>query len=199
MSGTRGSQTVRETLPPDQAPGFSVREIERPDQNLLVYYLLTSLLLLPLFPFVFLPRLFRYLTLRYRFDEEGVSMRWGVLFRREIHLTYSRIQDIHLSSNFIERWLELARVEIQTASGSAKAELTIEGVREFEQVRDFIYARMRGLNDAPRHARRTGTTASVVAEGELAEQMAQVTEELRAVRRAIERWGSGGSEVPRDV
>lgn len=198
MSETRSSQTVRETQPSGQASGFSAREIERPDQSLLVYYLLTSLMLLPLFPFVFLPRLFRYLTLRYRFDEEGVSMRWGVLFRREIHLTYSRIQDIHLSSNFVERWLDLARVEIQTASGSAKAELTIEGVREFEQVRDYIYARMRGLNDASRHDPRARTTAGA-ADGELAEQLAQVTAELRAVRRAIESWGSGESGIPRDV
>lgn len=72
-------------------------------------------------------------------------MRWGVLFRREIHLTSARIQDIHLSSNVVERWLGLARIEIQTASGSAKAEMTIHGVRESEELRDFLYSRMRGV------------------------------------------------------
>ena len=54
------------------------------------------------------------------FDEEGISVRWGILFRREINLTYARIQDIHLRSNFIERWLNLARIEVQTASGRGK-------------------------------------------------------------------------------
>ena len=39
---------------------------------------------------------FRYHTMRYRFDAEGVSMSWGILFRREVLLNYSRIQDIHL-------------------------------------------------------------------------------------------------------
>jgi putative membrane protein len=58
--------------------------------------------------------------MRYRFDTDGIHMRWGIVFRREVLLNYSRIQDIHLRSNLIERWLGLARIEIQTASGSAK-------------------------------------------------------------------------------
>ena len=58
--------------------------------------------------------------MRYRFDTDGIHMRWGIVFRRDVLLNYSRIQDIHLRSNLIERWLGLARIEIQTASGSAK-------------------------------------------------------------------------------
>ena len=58
-------------------------------------------------------------------------MRWGILFRREITLTYARIQDIHLTSNLVERWLRLARIQIQTASASASAEMTLEGLHEF--------------------------------------------------------------------
>ena len=75
-------------------------------------------------------------------------MGWGILFRREINLTYSRIQDIHLVSNIVERWLGLARIQIQTASGSAKAEMTLAGLLQFERVRDFLYSRMRGARDA---------------------------------------------------
>ena len=63
-------------------------------------------------------------------------MRWGILFRREIHLTYARIQDIHLRSNVVERWLGLARLLIQTASGSSGAEMTLEGIPEFEELRE---------------------------------------------------------------
>jgi putative membrane protein len=47
-------------------------------------------------------------------------MRWGILFRREISLTYARIQDIQLSSNLVERWLGLAKIQLQTASGSSR-------------------------------------------------------------------------------
>jgi len=76
-----------------------ISAIERPSPQLLKYYLLTSLVTGPLFPIVFLPQYFKYYTLRYRFDDEGISMRWGILFRREIVLNYARIQDIHLRSN----------------------------------------------------------------------------------------------------
>src|SRR6185503_19315223 len=87
---------------------------------------------------------FRYHTLRYRFDEQGIHMRVGILFRKEVNVTYSRIQDIHLSAGLLQRWLGLADVQIQTASGSAKPELEIEGFHEFELIRDFLYTRMRG-------------------------------------------------------
>ncbi len=72
--------------------------IERPAPKLFTYYLLSSFVLGPLFFILLIPLYFRYHTLRYRFDEEGISMRWGILFRREINLTYARIQDIHLRS-----------------------------------------------------------------------------------------------------
>lgn len=111
---------------------------------LLTYYALVSLASTVAFPFVFLPLYFRYHSLRFRFDEEGISLSWGILFRREINLTYRRIQDIHLTRNILQRWMGLATVEIQTASGSASAEMTIEGVLQAEELRDFLYTKMRG-------------------------------------------------------
>jgi putative membrane protein len=71
-------------------------------------------------------------------------MSWGILWRRETLLTYRRIQDIHLTRNIVQRWLNLATVSVQTASGSASAEMAIEGILEAEPLRDFLYAQMRG-------------------------------------------------------
>ena len=113
----------------------AVLAIEGPSPKLFTYYPLSSLLLGPLFFIPLIPLYFRYHTLRYRFDEEGISMRCGILFRREINLTYTRIQDIHLRSNVVERWLDLARIEVQTASGSSGVEMTLEGLLEFEAIR----------------------------------------------------------------
>ena len=78
-----------------------VHKMERPDPSLMTYYVLVCLLTGPLFPVLIVPYYFRYHTMRYRFDGDGISMRWGILFRKEIHLTYTRIQDIHLTSNLI--------------------------------------------------------------------------------------------------
>jgi putative membrane protein len=123
---------------------FDPTTIRRPDPSLLVYYFLVALPTLFAFPFVFIPLWVKYITLQYKIDDEGVSMAWGFLFRREILLTYRRIQDIHVRRNIVHRWLGLSAVAIQTASGTSGAEMTIEGVREFEPLRDYLYTKMRG-------------------------------------------------------
>ena len=134
--------------PPDEAAIFA---LDRPQTALWKLYLIRIVLSGPAF-FITLPLLyFRYHTLRYRFDAEGIHMKVGILFRREVNVTYARIQDIHLSSGIIQRWLGLADVQIQTASGTAGAELTIEGFREFEGIRDFLYSRMRGAREKTAH------------------------------------------------
>ena len=116
---------------------FNPLELNRPDSKLMTYYLLVSLLTGPGIVVTIWPLLFKYLTLEYKFDSSGVSMRWGVLFRTEIYLTYRRVQDIHLTRNLLQRWLGLATVSIQTASGSAAPEMKIEGIIEVEQLRDL--------------------------------------------------------------
>ena len=158
----------------------------RPNQKLLVYYFLGSLLAGPFFFIPLVPFFFRYETLRYRFDEEGVSMRWGILFRREISLTYARIQDIHLSSNIIERWLGLGKVQIQTASGSSSAEMVIEGLPNFEEIRDFLYSKMRGAHEGERTPPAPVSEAGAHA-GDLAAALRETAAELREVRLLLER------------
>lgn len=116
----------------------------RPDKKLFRYYLLTSLCTGPLFPLVLIPLWFKFETLEYTIDDEGVSMRCGILFRQEVHLTYRRIQDIHLSRNIFQRWFGLATLSVQTASGSATPEMTLDGFLDFEPLRDFLYTKMRG-------------------------------------------------------
>jgi putative membrane protein len=166
--------------PPDDA---AILAIERPHPDLWKYYLLRCAALPPLFPLLVLPSWFRYHTMRYRFTAEGVSMSWGILFRRETIINYARIQDIHLRSNFVERWLGLARVLVQTASGNASAELTLEGLKEFEAVRDFLYSKMRGVKDHAAPA--TGAATAGATDAELASALREVAAELRAVRAAL--------------
>jgi membrane protein YdbS with pleckstrin-like domain len=172
-----------------------VLRIERPHPNLMTYYALASLLAGPFFFIPLLPLYFRYHTMRYRFDADGVKMNWGILFRREVSLTYARVQDIHLTSNLVERWLGLAEVKLSTASGSASAEMTIEGIREYELVRDFLYAKMRGGRDKPAAPR--PTTPRGEGDGGLevvTAALRQVSEDLRAVRTALERRNDDGRD-----
>jgi putative membrane protein len=177
----------------------AILAIERPDKALWTYYVLRLLLIPPLFPILIVYYYFRYHTMRYRFTDEGVSMKWGILFRREIILNYARIQDIHLQSNLIERWLGLARILIQTASGSAAAEMTVEGLKEFEAVRDFLYSKMRGIKDGGHRPAAGGTASEGWTSGELAAILREVSAELRGVREALEQRqtsrAAGGHDV----
>ena len=116
----------------DPALDRQIQAIERPDKVLLTYYLLSCLVFPPMIlvagPYYY----FRYHTMRYRFTDDGISMSWGILFRREIIVNYARIQDIHLKSNVVERWLGLAPLHLHTPTGSSAAAISIQGNNEIE-------------------------------------------------------------------
>ena len=172
-----------DTPPAAPQPAFNAASITRPDAALLKYYVIVAALTVAGFPFVFLPLFFKYSTLKYRFDDKGVSMSWGILFHRETYLTYRRIQDIHVTRNLIHRWLGLAAVAVQTASGTSGAEMTIEGVRQPEALRDFLYAQMRGARgegeeEAP------GASPAAAAADEALDLLRGIRDDLRQLRLA---------------
>lgn len=174
--------------------------LERPHPALWKYYILCAIVTGPGIVFTLPYLFFRYYTLRYRFDAEGIHMRVGILFRREINLTYARIQDIHLKSGIVQRWLGLANLEIQTASGSATAELVIEGFKEYEAIRDFLYTRMRGYQSRPGAAVPVagGTTASggAVGNAEVITLLLGIRDELRRTRELLEVGKPGSPSTP---
>jgi putative membrane protein len=155
-----------------------IAAVERPCPELLKYYVLKAIATAIAAPLTMLVLYFRYHTMRYRFAAEGIHMRWGILMRHEIMLNYSRIQDIQLQSNVVERWLGLARIEVQTASGSSGSEMTLEGIKDHAAMRDFLYSRMRG---ARHHA-----DAPAAPVDSLAGILTEIAAELRAVRKALE-------------
>lgn len=170
------------TPPADDA----ILAITRPHADLMKYYLIASFVIPPIFPILMIVGAIRFRTMRYRFTDEGISMSWGLLFRKEIIIQYSRIQDIHLRSNMIERWLGLSKVLVQTASGSSSAEMTLEGLKEFEAVRDFLYHRMRGVKDEPAAAAGAASAqTSTGVDDELARTLREVAAELRALRAEL--------------
>ena len=172
--------------PPDEASIFA---LERPHPALWTLYLIRVVLGFPAI-FVTLPLLyFRYHTLRYRFDGEGIHMKVGFLFRREVNVTYARIQDIHLSSGIIQRWLGLADVQIQTASGTSGAELTIEGFKEYEAIRDFLYAKMRSMREKATHA----PPMPDASDDEAVKLLVAIRDELRLTRELLQTRSSKAS------
>lgn len=171
--------------------------IERPHPKLLKLYVIRSILSGPAIFFTLPLLLFRYHTLHYKFDVEGISMSWGLLFRSQVFLNYARIQDIHIQSGVIQRWLGLADIQIQTAAGSADAEMIIEGLVQYEDIRDYLYTRMRGYRKTSVPAARQADTAlpssvlqagtqTAPASGSELEMLSQIAAELAAIRQKLE-------------
>jgi putative membrane protein len=155
----------------------AIASVERPRKELLTWYFFKALTTVIAFPITMLVLYFRYHTMRYKIDAEGIHMSWGILMRHEIMLNYSRIQDIQLHSNFVERWLGLVRIEVQTASGTSESEMTLEGFPDPEGMRDFLYSRMRGG-----HAGVAATDGVATLESVLTE----IASELRSIRKQLE-------------
>lgn len=164
--------------------------LTRPHPNFLKLQLIYAFLSNVGIILTILPLYFYYKTLRFRFDKDGVAVSHGLLFRKETYLTYARIQDIHVKRNIFERWLGIGTVEIQTASGSAAATESITGVTEYNEIRNFLYARMRGHRiDSHLPAGEKGVSST----GEFTEgtpivdvMLAGIRDELRGARMALE-------------
>lgn len=71
-----------------------------------------------IFAFALLFTAIRYLTLRYRITDGDLIVSEGLVFRRVRTVPVRRIQNIDLNQNILHRWLKVAEVRIETASGS---------------------------------------------------------------------------------
>lgn len=163
--------------------------IDKPHPNLIKCYFVTSLLSGPLF-FIVFPYLFcKYHTLRYKFDDEGITVSWGLLFKKEVHLNYSRIQDIHIISGIIQRWFGIPEIQIQTAAGNASAEIIIEGITDYEELRDYFYSRMRGFRSISQETAQSvpQNTGTIHADGQVTALLSEILNEMKAARQALEK------------
>jgi putative membrane protein len=85
-----------------------------------------------------------FLLVRYVLGPDGLVVRRGILIRRIRHVPYARIQNIDLRQNPLHRWLGVAEVTIQTASGEeAEARLRVLSLASVETLRQRVFAERR--------------------------------------------------------
>ncbi|MDA8018519.1 MAG: PH domain-containing protein [Thermoanaerobaculia bacterium] len=91
--------------------------------------------------------LLRWISFAYRFDAEEMVLRTGILSRNERHVPYHRFQNIDLEQNPLHRFLKVAKVRLETASGG-KPEAVISVLRlpDIEEMRARVFA-PRGTKD----------------------------------------------------
>lgn len=99
----------------------------------------------------------RYLTYRFRYEPSELVIRSGLLFRKERHIPYARIQNIDAEQNILHRLLHVVDIKIETGGGqSAEATMSVLPLSALGEMRQRVFAE--------RHAVAVGAGAAV--EGE---------------------------------
>jgi len=121
-----------------------------------------------------------YDTLLYRLTENEIVWRRGVWFRKTGIVPYNRITNIDIEQGPLSRKVGIGSLKIQTAgysgasSGSGRtAEIRIEGVIDFEELRETIMGFVRGKKPV-------GAVGTYESES-------TVLEELVKIRKLLER------------
>ena len=81
----------------------------------------------------------RYLTLRYSIRDGELTVQSGLIFRRLRKVPTNRIQNIDLVQNVFHRFLKVAEVRVETASGTEpEAILRVLSLAQVEQLREKV-------------------------------------------------------------
>ena len=118
-----------------------------------------SVLLIGLIPFV-VGSVVRYLTFRYRYEEAELVIRSGLLFRRERHVPYARIQNLDAVQGVFHRMLRVVEVKLQTGGGQEpEATLTVLPLPALEALRQRV---REGKREAAEEAAAADAAATAV-------------------------------------
>jgi len=126
-----------------------------------------------------------YHSIRYLFTEGEIIVEKGVWWRHKSTVPYNRITNIDVVQGPISRRFGLRKVRVQTAGysaaggGGAIAEAPIMGVKNFDEIRDFVLKLVRGLRPVAVEA---GFEAITL--GKTAKEM---LDELRKIREILEK------------
>jgi len=82
-----------------------------------------------------------YLSYRYEYGADELIIRSGMLFRRERHIPYDRIQNIDAVQNVLHRLLQVVKIDLETGGGSeAEASLSVVPLSALEEMRQRVMA-----------------------------------------------------------
>jgi len=88
-----------------------------------------------------------YNTIVYKLTKDEIVWKRGVWFKKTGIVPYNRITNIDITQNPISRMLGIASLRIQTAGYSgqkSRAEIRIEGIKRFEELKDLIIELVKG-------------------------------------------------------
>ena len=112
-------------------------------------FILLPILLILVFTAYWIPKY--YDSMLYKLTNTDMTWKRGVWFKKTGIVPHNRITNVDIDQGPISRGLRIASLKIQTAGYSApsrggfgKAEIRIEGVEQFEELRELIIGFIRG-------------------------------------------------------
>jgi len=115
--------------------------------------IVSSSVIFPFLAVVFLIALWipkYYDSILYTFTKDEIMLERGVYWKHKSTVPYNRVTNIDIVQGPLSRRVGVGKVRVQTAgystasSGGAAAEAQIFGVTNYEEIRDFILAKVRG-------------------------------------------------------
>ncbi|MBC7237534.1 MAG: PH domain-containing protein [Chloroflexi bacterium] len=156
---------------------------------MVIYTLANLLWIVPMM--VLIP--FYYRSIEYEMGEEEVIVRRGIITKTETTVPYRTVTNIDIKRGPLDRLLALGGLKIHTAGYSQQvaAEASLSGLSEYEQIYEALRSALR------RYRARTGQTVGAeevpaAEEGvgaDVRHLLADILQELRALRRALEERG----------
>ena len=127
-----------------------------------------------------------YNSLRYQVEKDEVIVHAGIWTQSVKHVPYRTVTNLTVKRDVLDRILGLGTLRIQTAgmSGQKGAEETLAGMETAHEVYEAVATELRRFRSAmaPTQAGSEGVPAPV----STGEAMAELLEEVRAIRQAME-------------
>ena len=91
-----------------------------------------------------------YVNYRFRYGANELVIRSGLLFRKERHIPYARIQNIDAVQNVLHRLLSVVEIRIETGGGpSAEATMSVLPLSALRDMRERVFAERRPVQTEP--------------------------------------------------
>ncbi|MBC1609741.1 PH domain-containing protein [Listeria welshimeri] len=113
--------------------------------NWAVYLIIVIVVLL-----VLTPAVLKYITYKYTLEDQGIRIKYGLIFRKNTYIPYERIQTVQKKQWFFFIPFNVCQVLIETAGGNGKAEadLVAVPVGVVDQLKDLRDGKKAAIQEA---------------------------------------------------
>jgi uncharacterized membrane protein YdbT with pleckstrin-like domain len=130
---------------------------------------------------------FYYRSLAYEIHDDEVIVHVGIVTKSVKHVPFRTVTNIKINRGLLDRFIfNLGTLNIQTAgmSGTTGAEESLVGLENVQELYDIVAKRLRLFRGAMLP---TGTDAEPAAAGPAEATLAAMLEELKAIRRGLDK------------